>query len=130
MRMRRKKKKKRIGISLALLVIALSPAALGQKKKTLAASYGIVAGSVFRESGYSLPEAQITLVPDPSDAKAKKLEAVSDARGEFVFRVPPVPMHYIVRVKARAYESQEKPAELHGEDRVDLTFTMQPEPKK
>jgi hypothetical protein len=135
MRMRRKKKRKKIGISLALLLIALSSAPiLGQKKKAAPATYGVVAGSVFRESGYSLPDAQITLLQDPqagsSPAKAKKLESVSDARGEFSFHVPPAPMRYIVRVKARGYESQEKPVDFQGEERIDLTFQMEPESKK
>jgi len=132
--MRRKKRRKRIGISLALLLIALSPAAVpGQKA---GADYGIVAGSVFQESGYALPGAQITLLPGPEansssqGGKARKLESVSNSRGEFSFRVLPGPMHYIVRVKAKGHASQEKTADLKGDERIDLTFQMEPESKK
>jgi hypothetical protein len=134
MRTRRKRKKKKIGISLALLLIAFSPAPALAQKKPAPASYGIVAGSVFQESGYALPGAQITLVPDQQPGspptKAKKLESVSDTRGEFVFHVPPAPMRFIVRVRARGYESQEKPVEIQGEGRIDVTFQMESESKK
>jgi len=112
------------------LLIALSPAPAQTRRA--AAAYGVVAGSVFQESGYSLPNAQITLIPDPqassSEGKLKKLESVSDSRGEFAFHVPP--MRYIVRVKARGFEGQEKPVELAGEGRIDVTFQLQPESKK
>jgi len=131
MRTRRKKRRKRIGISLGLLLIALSPAP-AQTRRASAAAYGVVAGSVFQESGYSLANAQITLIPDPqassSQGKLKKLESVSDSRGEFAFHVPP--MHYIIRVKAKGFESQEKPVELAGEGRIDVTFQLHPESKK
>jgi len=134
MRTRRKRRRKKIGISLALLLIAISPAPVPAQKKPAPASYGIVAGSVFQESGYALPGAQITLLPDPQPGspplKAKKLESVSDTRGEFVFRVPAAPLRYIVRVKARGYEGQEKPVEIEGEGRIDVTFQMEPESKK
>ncbi len=134
--MRRKKKRKKIGISLALLLIAMSPATvLGQRNKADSGSYAIVAGTVFQESGYALPNAQITLVPGPQGSssqggKAKKLDAVSNARGEFAFRVPSGPMRYIVKVKAKGHESQEKAVDLHGDERMDLTFQMEPESKK
>lgn len=135
MRTRRKKRRKKIGTSLALLLMALAPAALfGQKKPTGAAAYGIVAGSVFRESGYAFGDAQITLVPESqtsgSAGKNKKLESFTDARGEFVFRVPPTPMRFTVRVKAKGYQSQEKLVDFQGEQRIDVTFQMEPESKK
>jgi len=131
--MRRKRKKKRIGISLALWLIASAPPALlGQRKAP--AVFGIVAGSVFQESGYALPGAQIELVPDPnassSQGKAKKLESISDSRGEFAFHVPLAPMRYTLKLKAKGYQSQEKPVDFQGDARIDLSFQMEPESKK
>jgi hypothetical protein len=39
-------------------------------------------------------------------------------------------MHYIIRVKAKGFESQEKPVELAGEGRIDVTFQLHLESKK
>lgn len=57
------------------------------------APHAVVAGTVFRENGFSLPGAAVTLAvkeaPGVSTKKMKKLQSVSDPRGEFAFRVPP-----------------------------------------
>ena len=126
------KRKKRSGVSLALLfLIPLLPAPAAKKSKP--ESYSLVAGTVFRESGYALPQAEITLIPDPqpdsTPAKVKRLQAYSDARGEFVFRVPPAAMHYIVKVAAKGFQPAQKPVVIQGEERVDVTFQLQPESK-
>src|ERR1700730_10479275 len=99
MKKRKKRKKRRIGISLLFLLAAVIPlGANAGDKKTSAESYALVGGTVFQESGFGLPNAVITLIPEPlpsdSAAKAKKTQAISDARGEFVFRVPAGVMHY------------------------------------
>ena len=130
------KKKRRSGTSLALLLLAacVLPAAAA-KKKTVPESYGLVAGTVFQESGYALPNAEVTLIPaPPSDGasapqKLKTLQAVTSARGEFSFRVPPVPMHYILKVVAKGWQPAEKSVAIQGEGRVDVTFQLQPESK-
>ena len=132
--MRKKKRKKRIGTKLAFWFAALLPlAAQAGDHKVKTESYALVAGTVFQESGYALPNALITLTPDPpadgSTAKMKKQQAISDARGEFVFRVPPVPMHFTVKAAAKGFRSQEQPALIEGETRVDVTFQLQPESK-
>ena len=127
------KRKRRSGTSLALLLLAcVLPAAAG-KKKTGPESYGLVAGTVFQESGYALPNAELTLIPDPpsngASQKLKKLQALSSARGEFAFRVPPVPMRYTLRVVAKGWQPAEKSVAIQGEERVDVTFQLQPESK-
>jgi hypothetical protein len=38
-------------------------------------------------------------------------------------------MKYLVKVSAKGYASQEKPVTVQGEDRIDLTFQLQPESK-
>ncbi|MBZ5610407.1 MAG: carboxypeptidase-like regulatory domain-containing protein [Acidobacteriia bacterium] len=132
------KRKKRSGTRLAfpllaLLVAILPPAASAAKKKLAPAAYGLVSGTVFQESGYALPDADVVLIPDPqpdsAPVKVKKLQAISDARGEFVFRVPPAPMRYTVTVTAKGFQVQQKSVTVQGEERVDVTFQLQAESK-
>ena len=134
MKTRRKRKKRKIGTNFAILLIAAASTLFaGQKDKNQPPAYGIVAGSVFQPSGRSFPQAQVTLIPEPqpdsAPVKMKKFEATSNSRGEFVFHVPPVRMHYVLRVSAKGFQSQEKPVDISGEERQDVTFQMEPESK-
>jgi Carboxypeptidase regulatory-like domain len=133
-RMRTKKqRKKRIGISLVLLAAALVPMAAAAKKKPALDTYAVISGSVFQDSGYALPDAAVTLVAEPESGgaavKAQKMEAVSDARGEFLFRVPPGPMSYAIVVAAKGYRRLRKPVSVEGQERVEVTFQLERESK-
>jgi hypothetical protein len=90
--------------------------------------YTVVAGTVFRESGFSLPGATVTLAAKDAP-KAKKLQSVSDARGEFAFRVPPQPSTYLVRASLKGFQSAEKEAAVTGEELVEVTLTLLSESK-
>lgn len=122
---------RRIGSSLVLLM-ALSLPAIAEKKKNIE-PYALVAGTVFREPGFALPGAEVTVTSNPEEgqaaAKVKKMQALSDARGEFAFRVPPVTMRYTVRVTAKGYHPEEKSVSVSGEQRADATFELRPESK-
>jgi Carboxypeptidase regulatory-like domain len=128
-----KKRKKRIGTSLLLLVATLLPGAAAAKKKPEPDTYAMISGSVFQESGYALPEAAITLIAEPASgstaAKAQKLEAVSDARGEFIVRVPPGPANYTIVVAAKGYQIMRKSVMVEGQERVEVTFQLERESK-
>lgn len=130
---KRRKKKKRIGISLLLALIAILPPAQAAKKKTEPESYALVSGTVFRDPGLALPNATVILTPDPSPGapavKIKKQQTVCNSRGEFVFRLPPLSMHYTVRAAAKGYRDQEKSIDVEGEARVDVTFSLQAQSK-
>jgi hypothetical protein len=130
---RRRRKKKRIGISLWLALIAVLSPAQAARKKTEPDSYAVVSGTVFRDPGFALPNATVTLTPAPSQAappaKLKKQQTVCNARGEFVFRVPPVSMHYTVRAAAKGFRDDEKPIDVEGETRVEVTFSLHAESK-
>jgi hypothetical protein len=90
----------------------------------------VISGSVFRDPGFALPEATVTLVRR-DDPKHKKLaqESTTD-RGEFVFHVPAAPMVYVVKASAKGFRAVEKEAPVTGADRIDLTFVLEPETKK
>jgi len=130
----RRKPTKTGSSALALLlasVVFLSAFALqaADKRKKPSAATAVVAGTVFREPGFALPGAEITLAPEGSQPKAKKLKAVSDSRGEYAFRVPPEQARYTVSVKAIGFEGQQKTAEVNGEVRVDVFFQLKPAAK-
>ena len=126
------KRRKRIGISVLLLTTAFLLAGAG-KKKAMPEAYSIVSGTVFKDSGFSLPDADVTLIPNPlpdaPPAKMKKIQATSDARGEFVFRVPATSMRYSVRASARGFHPEEKSVTVQGEERVEVTFQLREESK-
>ena len=123
---------RRIGSSLLLVLTVVLPAASADKKK-LPEAYSLVDVSVFREPGLALPDAKLTLIPNPAPDQAplkmKKLEAVSNERGEFVFRVPAAPMRYDVKVAARGFNHDQKTVSIQGEERVDVTFLLHEESK-
>lgn len=128
------KKKRRSGTSLAALIALFLPAAaVAEKKKAVPQAYALVSGTVFQESGFSLPNANVALIPDPPaegpPVKVKRMQAVSDSRGEFVFRVPPVAMRYTVKVTAPGFASQQKTINIQGEERGEVTFQLQRESK-
>jgi hypothetical protein len=134
----KKKRKKRIGTSLigsslVLLLAALLPAAAVAKKKPAPDTYAMISGSVFQESGYALPDAAVTLIAEPASGstvvKPQKMEAVSDARGEFILRVPPGPMNYTIVVAAKGYQSLKKSITVEGQERVEVTFQLERQSK-
>ena len=114
---------------IVLLVCGLLSSAAGKKPEP----YAVVAGTVFREDGFSLPGASVTLVPKDApkkDApKSKKLEAVTDARGEFAFRVPAGAAAYVVKAARKGFQPAEKEASISGEGRVDVTLILSAESK-
>jgi len=119
----RKKSKRKIGISLLILAAFMAPVVSAAKKKPPEV-YAVISGSVFRESGYALPDAAVTLIAD-----GQKMETTSDARGEFIFHVPPGPKQYSVTVAAKGYQSLRKSVTVEGEERVEVTFQLEGESK-
>ena len=115
----------------AFLFLLLAGTAAAADKKKPVEPYAVVAGTVFRDPGFALPGAQITLsiAPDQERSKIKKLTATSDSRGEFAFRVSTAPMEYLVLVTCKGYSPQQKQISVEGEQRVDATFTLHPESK-
>jgi hypothetical protein len=124
---RRKKTRTRIGtrplLLLALLLLCFFGASGAQKQK----SYAVVAGTVFRDPGFTLPGAEVVLrttVPPPGVKPSKPLTTRSDGRGEFAFHVPAGRAEYSVVVKAEGFLGEEKPAKIEFEERVDIYFTL------
>jgi hypothetical protein len=131
-----KKRKKTSGSSPSRLLPALAIlaawalAAAGKSGKP--EPFALIAGSVFRDTGFSLAGAELIVEPAPeakAPVKFKRIKTVTDARGEFAVRVPSVPMRYTVSVKAQRYRLDKKEVSIDGEGRVELFFRLEPETK-
>ena len=118
--------------ALLVLVLGLAPKAADakknkQNKQTLT---GVVAGTVFQKSGFSLRNADVTVTPVVSDgAKIGKKQihrAVTDARGEFAIRVPGGGLRYTVSVESEGWRPEQKDVEVPWDQRVDVNFRLEP----
>ncbi len=99
----------------------------------LGAGQAVIAGTVFRDPGFALPRAEVTVTPSdspdaPKSKKGKPRKAVTDGRGEFAVYVPAEKAAYVVSVKAEGLEPQQKTVQLSGGpgERVDVYLTLKP----
>ena len=116
---------------LTFAVLAAGILAASEKNKKVE-SFALIAGSVFRDSGFSLAGADLAVDPAPDakpPSKFKRIKVVTDARGEFAVRVPAVPMRYTVSVKASGYRIDKKEVSIQGTEVVELFFRLEPESK-
>ena len=116
-----------------MAAFAATALAAGGKDQKAQAPFALVFGTVFQESGFSLPGARVELVPAgelQGPRKFKKLEAVSDSRGEFAFRVPVEEMTYKLTARAAGYIPQERTTQVAGEVRIDVFFRLETTSKK
>ncbi len=127
----------RTGSKIAGLIVALMSAmAAGGVLVAQNTAHALVAGTVFRENGFSLAGATVTLIAKNTGtdtgkdaARRKTLKSLSDARGEFTFRVSPAPGTYLVKATMKGFQPAEKEATVGGEERVDVTLILTPESK-
>jgi hypothetical protein len=119
---------------LLLAAIAVTALAAGAKDKRKQAPYAVIFVTVFQEeSGLSLPGARVEIVPAGElrgEHKFKKLEAVSDSRGELAFHVPVEEMTYKLTARAAGYTPQDKTMQAAGEVRVDVFFRLEAASRK
>lgn len=127
------KRSRRAGFLLVISLLAASwECAAGDKKPP--EEYSVVGGTVFRDPGFAVRGAEVSLQPDPETpeqraVKVKPMKILSDARGEFAFRVPPAAMRYKLAVTCKGYQGQEKTVSITAGERSDATFLLQAESK-
>jgi hypothetical protein len=114
----------------ALLLSVLLPLGAAAEKKKEPEPTALIAGTVFRDPGFAFPGVQVRLEPAEKHKKAKKQQVVTNTRGEFALRVPPVPLKYVLYVQHTGFAPQQKEIAVQGEDQmVDLVFRLEPEKK-
>jgi hypothetical protein len=101
-----------------------------EKKPKAAESLGVIAGSVFRETGFSFAGVEIVVVWEVDGKKKKEWKGRSDARGEFAFRVPAGVGRYTVHVKAEGHAPEERAVEIGIDERRELSIRLQTETVK
>jgi hypothetical protein len=115
---------------LALLSPSLSAADKKDKRKSEAAApFALISGTVYRPPGFALPGAQVVVAPEQPEAggaKLKKTEAVTNGRGEWAIRVPPVPAKWRVDVKSNGYRPEQRSVSVEGEQRLELSIILEP----
>ncbi|MGO9093875.1 MAG: carboxypeptidase-like regulatory domain-containing protein [Bryobacteraceae bacterium] len=118
-----------LAAALGLVLFGTGTAAGGaDKPKQGPATYAVVAGTVFRETGMAFPGAELALtaVGDSKEArKFKEMKCVTSQRGEFLMRLPAAPMSYLLRAKAPGYRPQGKVVTVTADDRVDVFFQLE-----
>ncbi len=106
----------------------LLSALLGAEPQKNGAPAAVVAGTVFRDPGYALPDAKVVL--SAAGEKPKKLqETTSNYRGEYAFRVPAREAKYVVKAAMKGYRPDQKEVSISGEERVDVNLVLVPEAK-
>ena len=117
---------RRIG-SLLLLCVWVGADLLPAQDKV---AYSVIAGTVFREPGFALPGALVTLEAAGPTAKGKRFKAqkvVSDRHGEYGFRMPPSETKFKLTAAAKGFITQEKETLASPGVRVDVFFELKPE---
>jgi hypothetical protein len=94
------------------------------------ASLAKLNGSVFNESGRSIPDVRVELARVESDGTAKKIDGrLTNESGQFVFRLSPDKATYRITIKADGVEAQTKEVEIDGAQVYHVAFTIQRPPK-
>jgi hypothetical protein len=95
-------------------------------------SYAVIAGTVFREPGFALARASVeltVLTAPPGAKKVRNQKTLSDARGEFAFRVPAGAAAYRLNVSSPGFASQQKEVRVAADERVDTYFELKSTPQ-
>lgn len=93
-------------------------------------SIAFLRGSVFTESGRSVPGVRVELARIVSENSLQKIDArVTGETGEFVFRLSPETAKYRVTVKAEGAQPVSKDVEVDGAAVFRVALTLKPVPK-
>lgn len=121
MNSKRKRTKKKSGISRRRWLMGLLPGALLYSAEP---AYGVVGGTVFRETGHAFGGVPVTLSPLKPDKKWKVQKSSTNSRGEFAFRVPASEMEFDLSVKIDGYRPETKRVKIVGEERIEQNFLL------
>jgi hypothetical protein len=93
-------------------------------------SLAFLRGSVFTESGRSVPGVRVELARILAENSVQKIDArVTGETGEFVFRLPPERAKYRVTAKAEGAQPISKDVEIDSAAVYRVALTLKPVPK-
>ncbi len=93
-------------------------------------SIAFLRGSVFTESGRSVPGVRVELVRIVAENSVQKIDArVTGETGEFVFRLPPETAKYRVTAKAEGAQLVSKDVEIDSAAVYRVALILKPVPK-
>jgi hypothetical protein len=127
MRTTTKKRRTRIA-SRVLLLAAFSAILFAQGKPKAGEPYAVVTGTVFLDSGQSVPGAKVVLALKQNPAR-KLQEQTSTARGEFSFRVPAGKQQYVLTATLKGFVSATKDVEIEAQEQIHATLLLERESK-
>ena len=98
----------------------------------------LVRGSVFNLSGQTLAGVKVTIERIPTDEEQKDgkhikshtRDYLTNAHGEFAFRLPAQPARYRVTAAARGFKSDTKVVDVNGSEAVPVALTLLPRKDK
>jgi hypothetical protein len=93
----------------------------------------LVRGAVFTANGFSLPGVRVKLVRVANEEEAKekkkidsfKMDYITNSRGEFAFRLPPVRARYQVTALVSGFKPQVKFVDVGEDEAVPLAFSLE-----
>lgn len=94
----------------------------------------LLRGAVFNANGFSLPGVRVKLVRVANEEEAKdkkkigsfKMDYITNSRGEFAFRLPPMRARYQVTAIVSGYKPQVKTVDVGEDEAVPLAFSLEP----
>ncbi len=89
-------------------------------KKTVAQA--VVAGTVFTREGFALRGIRVAI--RHKDDKKPKWKAVTDARGEFVLRLPRASGEYEITAGSKNYQNETRSITIEAAERFNLIFRL------
>ena len=93
-------------------------------------SIAFIRGSVFTDSGRSVPGVRVDLTRIVSENATETLDSrITGETGEFVFRVPPEAAKYRLTLKAEGAAPATKDVEVDGAAVYRVALTLKPNPK-
>ncbi len=104
------------------LLLAGLPVCARDKKKPQ--SGAIIFGTVFQESGLSLPGANVLVYNEASPKK--KYRAVTNYRGEYRVRVPAGESVYVVNTSARKFKKGRRTVKIYDMEQATANLILKP----
>ena len=104
------------------LLAAVFPLAAKDKKKNQPDA--VIFGTVFQESGFSLPGAKVVVYNEASPKK--KFKAVTNYRGEYRIHVPAGETTYRITASARKFEKAQRTVKVYDMEQATANLSLKP----